>query len=202
MSPRIAAPGLALVLHVVSSARAQTPVPRLGDTERSRLSAGELLLSIEPVAGSDTPAYVVRGVLEAPVERVWALVSDCSRYRDTMVRVAASEALPPRGELQVCLLVMAMPFPLPNLKVIAGATHSRDERGATRRWHLLEGDFAIHEGAWLLEPFEGSANRTLVTHRARVRPKLPVPEGLLAASKKETLAETLRKLRRQLQPAP
>lgn len=202
MSPRISATGLALVVLVVSSARAQAPVPRLGDDERSRLSAGELLLSTEPVAGSDTPAYVVRGVLEAPVERVWALVSDCARYRDTMVRVAASEALPPRGELQVCRLVMAMPFPLPDLTVITGATHKRDGGSASRQWRLLEGDFAIHEGAWLLEPFEGSPTRTLVTHRARVRPKLPVPEGLLAASKKETLAETLRKLRRQLQPAP
>lgn len=166
--------------------------------EAARLAKGEILIDTAPAPQSDTPFYVARGVVEAPPARVWAIVADCGRYRETMVRVAASTLVSRNDAATVCRLQMAMPFPLPNLTAVTRATHRAEGGRFTREWQLVEGDFALHEGSWVLEPFEGDSNRTLVTHRARVRPKLPVPEMLLAGSKKETLKETLENLRRQL----
>lgn len=187
---------------VTSTARAQE---RAGSTA-ARLAAGEILIETAPVPQSDTPFYVARGVVEAPPARVWEIVGDCGRYRETMVRVAASTLVSSAEHTTVCRLLMAMPFPLPNLTAVTRATHRAEGSRLVREWQLVEGDFALHEGSWLVEPFEGDARRTLVTHRARVRPKLPVPELLLAGSKKETLRETLENLRRQLvskaAPAP
>lgn len=169
--------------------------------ERALLDRGELVVTTEVAPDSDTPFYVARGVIDAPPAVVWALVSDCGRYRDTMARVAASSIVSQDHDTSVCRLEMDMPFPLPKLTAVIRAQHHTEGARHLREWHLVEGDFARHEGSWLVAPFDDAGKRTLVTYRARVRPKLPVPEAMLAGSKKGALADTLAGLRRQLAPS-
>ncbi len=115
-----------------------------------------------------------------------------------MARVAASVMVSEDHDSSVCRLEMDMPFPLPKLTAVIRAQHRAEGARQVREWRLVEGDFARHEGSWLVAPFDEAGTRTLVTYRARVRPKLPVPEVLLAGSKRAALAETLAGIRRQL----
>jgi hypothetical protein len=41
------------------------------------------------VKGSDMPRITAKAVLSLPPEKIWAIISDCSKYKGRMPRVAA-----------------------------------------------------------------------------------------------------------------
>ena len=65
----------------VTSASADDPLPAPGQVE---------VKSYE-VAGSGAPRIVARAVLDVPMKKLWAIVSDCAAYKGRLPRVIASE---------------------------------------------------------------------------------------------------------------
>lgn len=159
----------------------------------------EVKVVVEKVAGSETPVNVAEIVIDAPAEDIWKIITHCADYPKTMTKIAAAEELKREGDeattfTTLCKVTADLPFPLPDLVSVSKAVHTV-EPGVkyVRKWTFVSGDYEVNEGSWTLVVLEPA--KTKVTYRLRARPKLAVPEGLLAGFTKDTLPGVLKNLR-------
>jgi ribosome-associated toxin RatA of RatAB toxin-antitoxin module len=151
-----------------------------------------------PVAGSDAPYFVIEAVLKAPAEKVWDIAIHCGNYTKTMVRISEAKQL--SGDdvsTQVCRTVADLPFPLPDLTSVTRATLTKGETEWRRSWVLIEGDYDINEGGWIITP--RADGTTKVVYKLRVKPKMMLPESLMQSFTKKALPDMMANLRRQVE---
>ncbi len=161
--------------------------------ERARLDAGEVLVSGAP-AVDGAPASMARAVIDAPPEKVWPLVWDCSRFARTMPLIAESELVEHTANSTLCRVVTDLPFPLPDLTSVSRAVLEVEPGVRWRRtWKMVEGDYAVNQGSFTLLPW--GAGKTLAVYQIAARPKVPVPDALLAKAQTDRLPEMMARLR-------
>jgi ribosome-associated toxin RatA of RatAB toxin-antitoxin module len=191
----LAGPGLGAAL-LVGALFGLSGAEAAGPTEQERLSRGEIIVRTRPVPGSDLPEVTARGVIEAPPERVWALIDACGRYSRFMPRVKSSEEISRQGSTVVCRLEVELPFPFSNLVSVTRARHEAGPPLWSRRWDLVEGDYHHNRGAWELAAFAGNPQRTLALYRVWAVPKTVLPDAIVRSAqgkKIEGLFEALRR---------
>ena len=116
----------------------------------------DIKVSQQKFPDSDVPFNVVEGVVNAPPEDVWAVVSKCNNYAKTMPRILKSKELSREGDEATtwkakCEVTADLPFPLSDLTGITIATHKVEAGGKySREWTLLSGDYDINHGAWII----------------------------------------------------
>ncbi len=161
--------------------------------------AEDITVVVEPVKGSETPVNVASAVIDAPAEAVWKIVSHCADYPTTMVKIAAAEEQKREGDenssfITVCKVTADLPFPLPDLVSVSRAVHTV-EPGVkyVRAWKLISGDYEINEGSWTVVAID-DGKRSKVTYRLRAKPKLALPESMLAGFTKDTLPKVMKNL--------
>lgn len=174
------------------------PAPQ-GDALDAALEGGEVIVETEPVEGTETPQLHVRAVIEAAPEKVWAIIEDCSRYKETMVRVEAAEELSREGNVVTCRTTVDMPFPLSDITATTRAVHTVEPGKQWRReWDLIEGDYARNTGSWVLTPYQGNAARTFVDYRILVEPNTSIPDSVRIAAQQKAMPDLIEKLREQV----
>ena len=165
------------------------------DPPKSRLENGEVEIATRTVPGSTLPEVTAHGLIEAPPERVWAILQDCGNYQKTMLRVARSKELSRQGQKVVCEVEIALPFPLANLVGVTESTHVIGPPNWTRTWHLLRGDYEVNEGAWTLSRYRDDPKRTLAVYRVHAIPKSSVPDAILRRGQRTAIPDMFRHLR-------
>jgi ribosome-associated toxin RatA of RatAB toxin-antitoxin module len=168
------------------------------DGDRARLDRGEVILGTEQVAGSAVPFATARAVLNAPPPKVWRIVENCSAYTRNLPRIAASSEEKREDDWVLCRVTIATPFPMKNLTSLTRAVHRLEPGRWSREWTLVEGDYEVHEGRWILTPFGGDPSRTLVEYRIRVKPTTLVPQPIARMAQTRGLPELFAKLREVL----
>jgi ribosome-associated toxin RatA of RatAB toxin-antitoxin module len=161
----------------------------------SRLASGEIDVKAFAVKGSDTPKVVMTAVVEAPPEKVWQVVSDCSRYKGRLPRVASAKLLEKSGKKHRCEVTIEMPFPLSNLTAVTEAIHEEDDRLLARRWRLVRGDYKFNFGSWEVRPFDDKRTKSLVTYTVHAEPNVPVPAFIRDKAQKTALPELMQRVR-------
>lgn len=162
-------------------------------------AADDIKVVVEPVKDSETPVNVATAVIDAPPEAVWKIVSHCADYPTTMVKIAAAEEQKREGDenssfITVCKVTADLPFPLPDLTSVSRAVHTV-EPGVkyVRAWKLVSGDYDINEGSWTVLAID-DGKRSKVTYRLRAKPKMMLPESMLAGFTKDTLPAVMKNL--------
>jgi ribosome-associated toxin RatA of RatAB toxin-antitoxin module len=163
----------------------------------ARLHRGEVLVETAEVPGSNTPSVVVRGVVEATPERVWAIIDDTANYSKNLTGLKRSEEISRQGEVVRVRVTVGMPFPLKNLTSMTEGVHTvvPGER-YSRVWKLLEGDYHHNAGSWTLVPFDGAAGRTFVIYKLHAEPKIRIPKKIQMLVQKKAAPEIIEKLRK------
>ena len=154
------------------------------------------------VAGSDTPKIVMSATLDVPPKKVWAIVSDCSRYKGRLPRVAAAKQLDKQGNKFTCEVTIEMPFPLSNLTAVTEAIHEESDKGMSRRWKLVRGDYKINTGSWEVKPVDGDAGKSFVVYTVHAEPNTIVPASIREAAQKKTLPELMARVRSEAAKLP
>jgi len=174
----------------------------VADIEK-RLAAGEVIISNEKIEGSDMPRVTALGVIDAPPEKVWALVEDCANYSKTMVRIEESKQIERDGGTVICEVTADLPWPVPNLSSRTRAVHTV-EPGVRwqRKWTMIKGDYTRNDGSWTLTPYKGDPNRTLAQYQLHVEPKIHVPDSIIASGQRKSLPDLFVKLRSQTVAKP
>ncbi|HVY45153.1 MAG TPA: SRPBCC family protein, partial [Minicystis sp.] len=160
-------------------------------------AAGEatgIVVRSEPAPGSDTPRVVMTATIDAPPEKVWAIVSDCAHYKERMPRIAASRLLAKAGSTYTCEVTVEMPFPLSNLTAVTEAVHTESADRYVRRWKLLRGDYKVNDGSWEVRPADASRARSLVTYTVHAEPNTPVPGWVREKAQKKALPEMIERV--------
>lgn len=169
--------------------------------------ASDIKITVEPVAGSETPFAVAEAVVDAQPEVVWEIVSHCNDYVKNMVKIAASKELERKGDesssfTTLCEVTADLPFPLSDLVSVSRAVHTVEPgKSWQRKWAFVRGDYEINEGAWILKAIAGG-EKTLVTYRLRAKPNIPLPASMLANFTKDTLPAVMKNLQAKAKLAP
>ncbi len=166
----------------------------VNDAERARLERGEVLVAGAADANG-VPIAVARAVIDAPPEKVWPLVWDCSRFAGTMPLIAKSELVEHTGNTTICRVVTDLPFPLPDLTNVSRAVLEVEPGVRWRRsWKMIEGDYSVNQGSFTLLPW--GAGKTFAVYQISARPKVPVPDVLLAKGQSDRLPDLMVALRK------
>lgn len=155
---------------------------------------GQVEVKAYPVDGSTSPKIVVRAVMELPPQKIWQIVSDCSTYKDHLPRVAASKLISKDGNKFTCEVTIAMPFPLSNLTAVTESIHEESDKGMSRRWKLLRGDYKVNTGSWEIKPLEGGKS-SLVIYSVHAEPNTAVPDWIRESAQKKALPEMIERVR-------
>jgi ribosome-associated toxin RatA of RatAB toxin-antitoxin module len=166
----------------------------------ARLARGDVVVTTEKVPGSEVPVAIARAVVDAPPDRVWAVVSDCARYKESMPNILSSTKVKQEGNVVFCRVVADLPFPFDDLTSLTRAVHT-EEPGVRyeRAWTLVEGDYRVQEGTWLVQPY--ADGKSLVTYRIHAEPRVALPQWILDAITKGKLPEVMQRVRK-LSAAP
>ena len=168
-------------------------------SKKARLGAGEIILNTQKVPGSEQPRATVMAVVDAPASKIWGILSKCSDYKRTMVRVVESKELWVKGKVHRCKVTIDLPFPLSTLTAVTDAVHTViPGKKWERKWTLVEGDYEKNSGSWTLAPFTADGSRTLVVYKVHAIPNLPIPDGIRRAAQRKTLPNIMKNLRAQV----
>jgi ribosome-associated toxin RatA of RatAB toxin-antitoxin module len=151
----------------------------------------DVVVKTVEVEGSDVPRIVVTATMDAPPEKVWAIVSDCAHYHEHMPRIAASKLLSKSGNTHTCEVTVEMPFPLSNLTSVTQAVHDENPAKYSRKWKLVRGDFKMNEGSWEVWPTDASRAKSSVRYTIRAEPNSAVPQWVREKAQKKTLPEMI-----------
>lgn len=169
------------------------------DDRMQRLQQGEVLVNEKKRKDFPIAGVYAEGVIDAPMEAIWPLIDQCSRYTQTMQRVERSKEVSRKGNIVLCAITVDLPFPLSNLTATTRAVHTVQPGNMYKRaWKLVEGDYDYNEGSWTLTPFKGSKERTLVRYETQVAPKGLIPDSIRKMAQKKAIPDLFNHLRSQV----
>lgn len=163
--------------------------------QQNRLASGEIIVTTEAAPNSSMPIVRVTGVIDAPPEAIWEIVSQCERYPGRMPRIKEGRELSRDGSTVVCEVVVGLPFPLKDLKATSRSVHTVGPPEWRREWTLIEGDYERNDGSWVLRRFNGDDQRTLAIYTVHAEPHSSIPAGLRRRAQESSMPEIIERLR-------
>jgi hypothetical protein len=193
----------ALLAGVVTAGPSLTPAPTPDETRR--LAAGEVLVRLEEIAAAGPREGVARGVIDAPPERVAAVLADFAHYREWMPFVERSDA---RREADGTV-VSAQSLHLPALvgdrsyriRAVSAVAEGKDGRLWSTRWTYVPGSGNVVDthGSWTVTGFGGvGARRSLAICHLFTDPGGRVPHWAVDRATGESLPWIFQGLRQQV----
>lgn len=171
----------------------------LDEKTKFRLERGETVVETFDVPGSPVPRVVVRGIIEVAPAQVWKHIDQASSYTEFMPRTKEAVELSRDGDIIRSRVTIEMPFPLKNMTAITQARHTVEEgKRYERAWELVEGDYHTNQGSWVLVPYAGDANRTLVTYQVHAHPKMRIPKKIQALAQERSMPRIIEALRQRV----
>lgn len=151
------------------------PVVGAAQADREDLAKGEIYVKRQSVKGASSPKFFAQAVVDAPVAKVWEVVSNCDRYMQRMPGLRSARLVERQGNVYTCEITTALPFPINDLTSVTRAVHTEGPQSWERKWSLVRGDYTRNEGLWRVEPFEGSTTRSLLTYELHAETERAMP---------------------------
>jgi hypothetical protein len=187
-------------LFVASTAAAQTveqatPI-KLSDAQRRVLATGEAIVTLEQAAAVNRG--VVVGVIKAPVEDVWPIVSDCGKYAEWRDSIKDTGVIRRESaSVLVCKGTAVVPFParnryghfrVYNRKQTVGGIESYV---STYSYLPDSGNMNDMFGYWLVQPWGEAGEHSIVKFVLNVDIGGWLPDFLVRWATGRTLPDTL-----------
>lgn len=148
---------------------------------------------VEVTGGADGAAVVQAAIdIPAPIETVWATVTDCERAAQMSPNLKSCRVLQrgPQGAWEVREQI-TKPGILPSMRNVMRAEYDKPR---SIRFRRVDGDLRILEGEWTLTP-RGSGVR--VTYESRIATALKVPATLARMALRREVPSSMAILRRE-----
>lgn len=216
--------GCAVILLALSSC---SPDKQNSGRENSNhiLGDGEVIVKVERMPECETRLGEVVGVIDAPRERVWNVISDYNEHSDFMPNILECFAIRPEGlellkganpqdlerlESQLrqyqteriadsVVYIYGMgdfPWPMPNKRYILKVV--RDPVRYVTHSTMVIGQMKVNESWWELEPYGEDGSRTLARYRILLDPGIPLPEFAIRMATRATLPKVIEAVRKRV----
>lgn len=174
-------------------------LPAQAATPEERLATGEVLVRpLKPTDGVGVAAEAF-GIVNAPPEKVFAVVEDCARFKEFMPRTKDSALRRMEGEARICFVEISMPFPLSNLwSEVRSVSKPLPAGGFERSWTMIKGTYSRNNGKWTVQPWGADGQRSLVTYRVDVNPDSMVPDAIIRKAQTSSLPDMYEALRKRV----
>jgi len=192
------------------------------------LSNGEVIVKIEKLPGGNTRLGQVTGVIDAPRERVWKVISDYNEQKNFMPNLLESFVIRPEalelikdaspgdlaslenrlrkykcdevaGRVVYTYGVGDFPWPVPDKRYILRI--ERDLDRYTTHANMIIGQMKVNETFWALEPYGPDGSKTLATYKILLDPGMPLPGFAINMAASSTLRDVIEALRRKVKDA-
>jgi len=189
---------------------------------------GAVVTKVERMPGSGTRCGEVAGIIDAPRERVWKIISDYNAHKDFMPNILESfmirpealelvkEASPrdlPRledqlrkyrtddivGDIVYFYGMGDFPWPMADRRYILKIV--RDRERYTIHATMVIGQMKVNESSWELKPYGPDGSKTVAKYTILLDPGIPVPGFMLNIAVNSTLPEVIEVVRRRLKGA-
>lgn len=165
------------------------------------LESGEVAVALRETEGSNVKEGCALGVIEAPLEQVFAVLDDPARFGEFMPHVQVSEVEPGDDGDVLNHQVLDLPFPIRNRHYTIRLETNHSEEHPDRleiAWTYVPGSGNVeeNEGTWTL--LRLSANRTLAVYRVYTDPGGLIPKWALNRVTRRTLPEVIEAIRRRV----
>lgn len=170
-----------------------------GADDAAALRHGQDLYKMVEVEGSRSSRGFVKGIVEAPLARVFEVITDYDGQEGFMPRVQESRIVARNTASLRYHTVLEMPWPVSDVEYDAEVSWAADRRSI--RFVMVPGTgqgVKRFDGHWRLAPFEGSATRTVVQYDLHFEPTTEWPEWIIDVGTKSALGDVLPALRKQL----
>ena len=142
------------------------------------------------------PTVTAEAVINAPIEKVYALAKDIERFPEFMEDVEEVEILEQSPERQVSRWVGVVREL--NRKITWTEEDFWNDEEHVCRFRQIEGDFTSYEGVWSFEPHDGSTLvRLEVTYEYRVPLVGALIQNLLRKKVQQNCQSMLEALKRK-----
>ena len=170
-----------------------------GADDTAALREGEDLYKRVEVRGSRSSRGFVKGVVEAPLLRIFEVITDYDGQEGFMPRVEVSRIVARRAASLRYHTKLDMPWPVSDVCYDAEVSWTPDRRSIRFVMVPGTGNGVKHfDGHWKLAPFEGSATRTIVQYDLHFEPTTEWPQWIVDVGTKASLGDILPALRTQL----
>ena len=161
-----------IVLLTLLSATPAESGQRAGVDELEALRAGEVTIDTIRTDESGGAARF-RIYIEAPVERIWAVIYSCEDSFVFLRGLRLCEVLEDTGDMRLTRQVVKTSWLVPKQDFTFRTVH---ESAGQANFERIEGSPRIMEGSW---SFVALDNGLVATHEIRVKPDLPVPRFII-----------------------
>lgn len=204
--------GALVALACAATASAQSDAA----LDKGHISVRAVKVSSSDERKREAPRVIVTAVVDSAPEKVWAVVSDCSKYTSRMNRVETARQLQVGPVKQiaggtrqdvVCYVEIGLPIPLSNLHACTKATHTIvTGKKWQRAWDLYpcdkvglkqESSYYFNTGSWTVEPFGTTGKRSKVTYTVHAEPTTSVPDWVRERAQKSSLPKMIERLRQE-----
>lgn len=193
---------LALILGLVALGANAGRFCSVNREALSTLDGEEIAVSLREVDGSNAKEGCALGVIDAPVEQVFAVLDDPGRFGEFMPHVEESEVEEGDGGVVLNHQVLDLPFPIRNRHYTVRLQSRPPAPELPDRWEIIwsyvpgSGNVNENEGAWTL--LRLSEERTLAAYRVHTDPGGLIPKWALNRVIRKTLPDVIRAIRRRV----
>lgn len=177
-------------------------LPPVSGGQFERLAGGEIL--VDASVNGSVMHGVVTAVVDAAPAAVWAVVSDFASQDRWVPDMADARIVRRDGQHVIGGATTRMPFPLRD-RTWEIRIHNRAEtvgghEGFVSSWTFVQGsgNMLEHQGYWVVIPFPGRTDRTLVRYEFIVDPDVSAPDGVERRAMRRMLPGVMEGLRRRV----
>jgi uncharacterized protein YndB with AHSA1/START domain len=189
------------------------------------LDEGKVITRVERMPESGARSGEAEGVIDAPPESVWKIISDYNHHKEFMPSILDSFTIRPEalqllegirpGELRalesqlrqyktdeppgrVVYLYGVGDFPWPIADKGYILKVARDPDHYTTHASMVIGQMKVNESFWELKPYGPNGSKTLARYRIILDPGVPVPGFLIDIATNSTLPDVIRAVRQRV----
>lgn len=217
----------AIFLIIMTSFLSSQPQEILQMDEKTikKLKTGKIIAHITQLPNSNTYRCQAMGIVYAPVEKVWDIITDYNHFKEFMPNISEAFIIRPDAlstlesnevkdwkifekylkkfkleqidnETVYFYNRFNLPWPLKDRYYILKMSLSPENHSFY--WTLFIGNTKINDGSWELMPFSGSKRKTLAIYTLCTDPGISVSSALMHLALKTKLPGTVKALRKKI----
>ena len=189
---------IVLLIAVQMAAGVVLAYADVGADQLLRLDQGEVLVTVQPAQGETRGTVEATILIDAPAERIWQVMLDCSDIPAFVPGVTGCQILDSGENWEIIRHDVKWMWLFPELSYVFRAHYLPNRQIDFTR---IAGDLRDMRGRWRLTPIRDS-KQTLVRYRVYLDPGFLVPQWLVRHSLKSDLPEVLTALRDRVLTLP